>query len=98
MPTKIKKLIPPKMVEERAKLGELKPGDVFRFISCTYEDAMSGKDDECFYLVFEQQPKKAGRVAVVSVDGKISKEFDDNHIVIPHPAELQIGPAKLVEP
>jgi hypothetical protein len=85
---------PSEKAEKRIKLREVKPGDYFRFPDTSYEEALVSKDEACFYMVVKQEPKKAGRVQIVSADGQILAERDDDREVIVHPAKLKIGPAE----
>lgn len=82
--------------EKQTKLGDVKPGDIFRFPSVSFEQALAGEEGVEFYQVIEIQPKKTGRVTIVSIDGKSVKEKDDDHKVVVHPSKMEIGEAELV--
>jgi hypothetical protein len=92
----IVKANPSGKTEKQTKLGAVRPGEIFRFPSATLEQALAGEEGAGFYQVIETQPKKAGRVTIVSIDGKSVQEKDDDHKVIVHPATLEIGEAELV--
>lgn len=80
-------------VEKLTKLGDAKPGDYVRLETMRpFEDAMV-RPHENFFMVIETQPKKAGRVTLSSIDGKLVVEKDDDRMVVVHPATLNIGPA-----
>ncbi len=87
---------PSDKTEKQTKLGDVKPGEFFRFPSVTFEQALTGEEGAGFFSVIETQPKKAGRVTIVSSDGKSVQEKDDDHMVIVHPSKLEIGEAELV--
>lgn len=91
----ILKANPSGKTEKQTKLGDVKPGSIFRFPSVTFEQALSDEEGSGFYLVIETQPKKAGRVTIVSIDGKSFQEKDDDHKVVVHPSKLEIGEAEL---
>jgi hypothetical protein len=95
MPTAVK-AIPPGKKEKQTKLGDVKPGQVIRFPSGTFEGALASEEGVGFYMVIETQPKKAGRVTIVSTDGKSVLEKDDDHSVIVHPSQLMVSEAELV--
>lgn len=82
--------------EKQTKLGDVKPGQVFRFPSVTFEQALAGEEGAGFYQVIDTQPKKTGRVTIVSSDGRSVQEKDDDHKVIVHPSTLEVGEAELV--
>jgi len=77
--------------EQEIKIKDVPLGYVFRFSGCTIEEALSGKDDTCFYMVVKGGPQETGRVSIVSVDGKQMLKRDDDHMVIAHPATLLVG-------
>ena len=81
--------------EKLTKLGEVKPGDgkVFRFQGASFEEALVGKDDACFYMVIKSTPEKVGRVTICSLDGKSVLDRDDSHLVVVHSAEISIAAA-----
>ncbi len=76
-------------------LGKLSAGDVFRFQGTNFVDAlypsMAGSDS--FFMVVNTQPVEAGRVSIVSVDGKQFLKRDESHVVIKHEAVLEIHEA-----
>ena len=84
--------------EKLTKLGDLKPdcGKVFRFQGVSYVDALSGKDDNCFYQVIKSVPEETSRVTICSVDGKTVKKYDDTHQVIAHSAKLVVCDPEMV--
>lgn len=82
--------------EKQTKLGDVKPGEFFRFPSITFEEALAGKEGAGFYQVIETQPKKADRVSILTSDGKSLQERDADRMVIVHPAKIVISPAELV--
>jgi hypothetical protein len=95
----VTKATKPGKTEKRVKLGDIKPGNTFRFPSVSFEEALEGEGKEKgsgFFMVIDTQPKKAGRVTIVSSDGKIVLEKDDDHEVIPHSSRWVIQPAELV--
>jgi hypothetical protein len=76
-----------KKQEKLARLGSLKPGQgwAFRRQGVTYEEALSGTNDACFFIPIKMTPEKTGRVAVVSLDGASGViEMDDSHLVHAH--------------
>ncbi len=81
--------------EVTTTLGKLDAGDVFRFQGVAFVDAlystMSGADT--FFMVVNTQPIEAGRVSIVSVDGKQFLKRDESHTVIKHEAVLEINEA-----
>lgn len=87
---------PPGKVEKQVKLGEVKCGETFRFPSATFEQALAGEERTGFFMVIETQPKKTGRVTIVSTDGKSVQEKDDDHMVVVHHSKLEISPAEFV--
>lgn len=91
---KVQKATPKKKTEKIVALARLSPGQVFRFAHISFEAAMAGKDDASFYMVIDVQPKKTGRVNIVSVDGKSVLERDEDHQVIVHEATLNIERAE----
>jgi len=93
---KVVKANPSGKTEKQTKLGDVKPGEYFRFPSVTFEQALAGEEGAGFYQVIETQPKKTGRVTIVSSDGKSVQEKDDDHKVVVHPSKLEIGEAELV--
>ena len=93
---KVVKANPSGKTEKQTKLGEVKPGTFFRFPSSTFEQALAGDEGAGFYQVINTQPKKTGRVTIVSSDGESIQEKDDDHLVIVHPATIQISEAELV--
>ena len=91
-------MVPAGKKERTVKLGQIKPGgDVFRFPAVSYEEALSGKDESTFFMVINTLPVQAGRVSIVSLDGKLVLEKDNDHLVIPHPSNLMIGEAVMVD-
>lgn len=80
--------------EKLVPLIQAEPGDVVRFISTTYEEAISGKDEAQFFMVINKQPLTGGRTALVSLDGKTVIERDSDREVIIHEAEVLVSPAK----
>lgn len=93
---KVQKATPKKKTEKIVALSKVGPGQVFRFAHVSFEAAMAGKDDATFYMVIDVQPKKAGRVNIVSVDGKSVLERDEDHQVVVHDATLSIERAERV--
>ena len=92
----IEKANPSGKTEKRTKLGDVKPGEFFRFPSCTFEQALVGEDGGGFYQVIEIQPKKADRVTILSSDGRSVQERDADREVIVHPAKIVISGAEWV--
>ncbi len=82
--------------EKQTKLGDVKPGEFFRFSSVTFEQALAGEEGAGFYQVINTQPKKTGRVTIVSSDAMSVLEKDDDHKVVVHPSRLVIDEAELV--
>lgn len=91
------KAVPADKCEQQTKLGNVRPGEVFRFPHFSFEEALAGENGAGFYQVIDIQPKKTGRVTVVSVDGKSVLEKDDDRYVVVHPSKLEIGGATLVD-
>ncbi len=83
-------------IEKQTKLGDVKPGEVFRFPSVTFEQALTGEEGAGFYQVIRTQPQKTGRVVIVSSDGMSVQEKDDDHMVVVHPSKLLIDQAEFV--
>ena len=92
----ISKASKPNKIEKRTPLKNVKPGQVFRFPSITFEQALGDKESAGFYFVVETQPKKTGRVTIISTDGKSVQEKDDDHNVIIHPSKLMVEEAEFV--
>lgn len=92
----IEKANPSSKTEKRTKLGDVKPGDLFRFPSYTFAQALIGEEEAGFFFPVEKQPKQTGRVSIVSTDGKSMLEKDADREVIVHPSELVIGEAEWV--
>jgi hypothetical protein len=82
--------------EKQTKLGDVKPGEFFRFSSITFEQAIAGEEGAGFYQVIETLPKKTGRVTIVSSDGRSVQEKDDDHKVVVHPSRLEISEAEFI--
>ncbi len=74
------------------RLKELQVGTVVRFQGTSYEQAITS--EECqFYMIYAIQPAPAaGRVRLVSLDGKLAIERDDSHLVHAHNVMFQIEP------
>ncbi len=83
-------------MEKRTKLKDVGAGNVFRFAFVSFEQALAGEEGAGFWQVVDTQPKKTGRVTIVSTDCKSLQEKDDDHEVIVHPAKLEVGEAELV--
>ena len=95
MPIQIEKA-DPKTPEKLFKLSDVKPGDGFvRFRDVTFAEALTGKDESQFFMVIETQPKKTGRVTLVSADGKTVQEKDDDHQVFVHSVVFKVGEARV---
>jgi hypothetical protein len=82
--------------EKLTNLNLVNPGQVFRMRDVTFEEAKAGTNQASFYMVITVQSPKPGRVTVCSTDGKIVREFDEEHKVIVHEAELMMGKAETV--
>lgn len=88
----------PKKKEKTTKLADVPIGDVVRFLSATYKEATSGdKNGHSFYMVVENQPKKTGRVSLVSLDGSSVIERDDDHQVVVHKTQIFVEQAEFVK-
>jgi predicted xylose isomerase-like sugar epimerase len=83
-----------KKVEKAVALSAVAVGQVFRLAHVSFADALSGKDDNGFFMVINVQPKKTGRVHIVSLDGQQVLERDEDHQVIVHNATVDIEPAE----
>ncbi len=77
--------------ETLVKLSEVKYGNIIRFPSVTFEEAMSGKDDAQFFMVINKQPAQTARVSLISLDGENIIERDADRQVIIHKAEISIS-------
>jgi hypothetical protein len=91
---KVSKLKATVKTEKRTKLQDVKPGEVIRFPFHSYEQAIAGEEGAGFHMVIDVQPKKTGRVNIVSSDGKLVQEKDGDHEVIVHPSRLEVGGAE----
>lgn len=80
-------------VEPLTNLSRVKPGSakVVRFQGTTYDEALCNKDDATFYMVVKPPTEKAGRVTLVSIDGRNVKECDDNHQVYVHDCVIAVN-------
>ena len=83
----------PKSTDKTVSLKDAKPGDVFRYAHVSADKAFSEGD---FYMVIDTQPKKAGKVKIIFLDGTMELERDDDHQIVVHPAKIRIGPAETV--
>jgi hypothetical protein len=93
---KIVRVKPNGKAEKQTRLGNVKPGETFRFPSITFEQALAGEEGAGFYMVIATQPQKAGRVTIVSSDGKSVQEKDDDHMVVVHASKLEVSDAELI--
>lgn len=93
---KIVKANPNNKTEKQVKLGDLKPGDVFRDPHASYEEALVEKNGETFYMIINTQPEKATRATVISVDGELVREMDKDRWVVAHSTTLSVGEAEKV--
>lgn len=86
------------MVEKLSPLKLVPVGSVFRHRDVSFEDAVKGVNENCFWMVIASQPPaKPGRVTCISTDGKLLVERDDFHMVVVHPAAMVIHQAEKVE-
>lgn len=81
-------------IEKRRRLGELKPGELFRFPSVSYEEALSGAEEAGFFLVVKTVPEKKDRVTIAAIDGKLLLERDADREVVVHAAVIEIQEAE----
>lgn len=84
-------------VEKKIKLADVPAGEVFRLPHYTYEEAVAGVEGAHFWLVIALVPKDAGRVSVVSSDGKEVRKFDADRLVVPHLTFWSIQRADMVD-
>jgi len=94
---KVVKEMPKGKIEKKVKLSDLPIGNYFRFPDYTLEEVISEKNEATLWLSIKIQPEKTGRVAIVSLDGKIVKEVDDNHLVIAHPVTINVADAEMID-
>src|SRR3989344_6882726 len=87
----------PGKVEKTTKLGQVKPGDVFRFFGTSFEEVLAGGESApMFFMAVEASPKKVGSTTIVSIDGKSTQERDDDLPVFVHSAKLEVGETEMV--
>lgn len=75
--------------EEIILLKNVKPGEIFRFATSTFEEAGREKD-ALFFQVIPQPAQKPDCVTIMTTDGKIALVRDGIHQVIIHPSKLII--------
>lgn len=75
--------------QKTVNLTDVGIGQVFRFASARFEDALR---DDNFYRRVAQQPQKVDRVLCVSLNGQQLREFDGNHSVIVHEHDILVYP------
>ena len=75
----------------KKKVGDLKPGDCFRFDEVSEEEALKGVDGaSAVWQVLNEQPQKAGKVKISAVDGKSpTRECDADRPVV-HYADAEL--------
>ena len=95
----VAKAKPEEKKEKQVRLKEIPFGGILRFPSTSFEEAVSSSSSEnkdCFYMKIKAQPEKGGRNTIVSLDGQIVLEKDDDHMVVPHNGTFHIEEAELV--
>jgi hypothetical protein len=86
---KIVKANPENKQEKSVKLSELAEGDVFRFAEVSFEDALTEKDEETFYMKISSS-KAPEQVRMVSLDGKLVLDRDADRRVIKHEVTVAV--------
>jgi len=89
MAVRISKKPEPEKKARKVKLGEIHPGDVFRFAETPFEDAIG--EQPAIFLRVAVQPEKTDRVPVVALDGKgTTRQCDTDRLVVLLDAEILV--------
>ena len=72
------------------RLSTHKGGDVFRFATDTFQEAL--QNDLFWMRVLSPERDKDKRIFAVSLTGKETRVFDDFHLVVKHEAVVQVTP------
>lgn len=83
--------------EEIKKLQDLGVGQWFRFPWVSFEDALQGKDEACFFMVIDKKPKQPGYVSIIGTNGKHLQEKDGHCFVIPNQVKNVVKKNAIVE-
>ena len=75
--------------EPTVALKDIKPGDVIRFASDTFEDALK---TDSFFMRLNAPETKPDRVRLVNITDGFQIERDDFHRVVIHKATLHLEP------
>lgn len=87
MAVRISKAPEPEKKVRTVKLGNLSPGDAFRFAETPFEDAIG--ENPAIFLRVAVQPEKTDRIPIVALDGKgTQRQCDPDRLVVLLDVEL----------